>query len=144
VSEVDIIDRVDVDGALAESRAGLSRAELLVAGLTTAGSLLGLARPARAAELSATDADVLNYALSLEYLQAAFYTESERSKAITGKAGEAAKVVGAVERAHVAAFVDLLGDKAIKRPQPRSTSRTPGRRSPRSSRRPASSRLRRG
>ena len=57
-----------------------------------AGGFLGLARSARAATLSATDRDVLNYALSLEYLQAAFYTESERSKAITGKAGRAAQV----------------------------------------------------
>jgi rubrerythrin len=111
------LGRADVDGALAETRAGLSRAQLLAAGLTAAGGLLALARPAAAAKLSATDTDVLNYALSLEYLQAAFYSESERSKAITGKAGEAAKVVGAVERAHVAAFLDLLGDKAIKRPR---------------------------
>jgi hypothetical protein len=109
-------DRLDADGALAETRAGLSRAQLLGAGLAATGALLGLAGSARAASLSKTDTDVLNYALSLEYLQAAFYTESERSKAITGKAGRAARVVGAVERAHVAAFLDLLGDKAIKRP----------------------------
>jgi hypothetical protein len=111
------MDRADVDGALAQTREGLSRAQLLTAGLTSAGALLALARPATAAKLSATDTDVLNYALSLEYLQSAFYTESERSKAITGKAGQAARVVGAVERAHVAAFLDLLGGKAIKRPR---------------------------
>jgi hypothetical protein len=62
------------------------------------------------------DVDVLNYALVLEYLQAAFYTEAERSKAITGKAGTAAKKVGAVERAHVTAFRDILGSRAVKRP----------------------------
>lgn len=109
--------RADVDGALAETRGRLSRAQLLGAGLAATGALLGLPRGARAASLSRVDTDVLNYALSLEYLQAAFYTESERSKAITGKAGRAAAVVGAVERAHVAAFLDLLGSKAIKRPR---------------------------
>ena len=108
---------LDADGALRETSARLSRGGLLRAGLTATGALLALPAVSRAAGLSATDTDVLNYALSLEYLQAAFYTESERSKAITGKAGEAARVVGAVERAHVSAFLDLLGRKAIKRPR---------------------------
>jgi hypothetical protein len=108
---------LDRDGALEEARGRLTRAQLLGAGLTATGALLALPRRARAAQLSRTDTDVLNYALSLEYLQAAFYTESERSKAITGKAGEAARTVGAVERAHVDAFLDLLGKKAIKRPR---------------------------
>jgi hypothetical protein len=116
VSELDLA-ALDVDGALEETRAGLSRAQLLGAGLAATGALLALPRGARAAQLSKTDTDVLNYALSLEYLQAAFYTEAERSKAIKGKAGQAAATVGAVERAHVAAFLDLLGKKAIKRPR---------------------------
>ena len=116
MSELDL-HVLDADGALAEAHAGLSRAQLLGAGLAATGALLALPRRARAAQLSKTDTDVLNYALSLEYLQAAFYTEAERSKAIRGKAGEAAKVVGAVERAHVAAFLDLLGSKAVKRPR---------------------------
>ena len=60
---------------------------------------------------------MLNYALTLEYLQAAFYTESERSKALKGRSLEAAEQVGAVERAHVEAFRSLLGKKAIARPR---------------------------
>ena len=59
---------------------------------------------------------MLNYALVLEYLQAAFYTEAERAKALTGRTAKAAKVVGAVERAHVKAFRDLLGRKAVGEP----------------------------
>jgi Ferritin-like domain len=109
------LDRFDRDGALAEARGGLSRAAFLAAAGT--GALLALAPGARAAGLSKNDASVLNYALSLEYLQAAFYTESERSKALTGRALEAAAQVGAVERAHVKAFHALLGKKAIKRPR---------------------------
>lgn len=106
---------VDRDGALAEARDGVSRAGFLAAAGT--GLLLALAPDARAAGLSAIDVDVLNYALSLEYLQAAFYTESERSKALKGRAAEAAAQVGAVERAHVKAFRSLLGRKAIARPR---------------------------
>jgi rubrerythrin len=66
--------------------------------------------------LSATDIDILNYALVLEYLQAAFYTEAERNGALKGKAAQAATVVGATERAHVKAFRKLLGSQAVKQP----------------------------
>lgn len=109
--------RLDRDGALAEAEAGLSRAGFLsLAGAAGAGVLLGL--PGRAAAaVGRNDAAVLNYALSLEYLQAAFYTETEQGKALKGRAAQAARVVGAVERAHVEAFRDLLGRKAIKRPR---------------------------
>ena len=109
------VERFDRDGALAEARGGLSRAGFLAAAGT--GVVLALAPDARAAGLSKNDVSVLNYALSLEYLQAAFYTESERSKAIKGRAAQAAVQVGAVERAHVKAFRELLGSKAIARPR---------------------------
>jgi hypothetical protein len=105
----------DRDGALEEARGGLSRAGFLTA--AGAAALLAVAPDAHAAGLSKTDVSVLNYALSLEYLQAAFYTESERSKALKGRAAKAAAQVGAVERAHVKAFRALLGRKAIARPR---------------------------
>ena len=111
---------VDRDGALAETRARAettTRRGLLGWTLAGAGTLV-LARTAdaRAAGLSASDVDILNYALVLEYLQASFYTEAERSGALTGKTAEAARVVGATERAHVKAFLDLLKSQAVKRP----------------------------
>lgn len=113
---------VDRDGAIAEtsSRADstLSRRGLL--GLTLGAAAAFAVRDASAAEaapgLSATDVDILNYALVLEYLQATFYTEAERSGALTGSTARAAKVVGATERAHVEAFRKLLGSKAVPRP----------------------------
>ncbi len=112
---------VDRDGALAETR---SRAEVTLSrrrlfGLTVSGGgALFLARvpAAGAAGLSASDVDILNYALVLEYLQSSFYTEAERSGALTGKTAEASRVVGATERAHVKAFQKLLGSQAVKRP----------------------------
>ena len=60
---------------------------------------------------------ILNYALTLEYLQAAFYTEAERLRKLGPKAANAARVVGAVERAHVTAFRGALGAAAVKRPR---------------------------
>jgi rubrerythrin len=112
---------VDRDGALRETsaraEATLSRRRLF--GLTIAGTAtVALARGpgANAARLSASDIDILNYALVLEYLQAAFYTEAERGGALTGKTAQAAQVVGATERAHVKAFRKLLQSQAVKRP----------------------------
>ena len=112
---------VDVDGAIAEAshqqKLALSRRGLLAAAATGAGALvLGRSEARAASGLSANDVGILNYALVLEYLQASFYTEAERSGALSGKTAQAAKVVGATERAHVKAFQKLLGSKAVKRP----------------------------
>jgi hypothetical protein len=112
---------VDVDGAIAEAshqqKLALSRRGLLAAAATGAGALvLGRSEARAASGLSANDVGILNYALVLEYLQASFYTEAERSGALSGRTAQAAKVVGATERAHVKAFQKLLGSKAVKRP----------------------------
>ena len=112
---------LDRDGALGEALekvTGDSRADFLRKTLIGSAALLAaLSLPERAGAASRNDIDILNYALALEYLQAAFYTEAEQAKAIKGRAGEAASTVGAVERAHVKAFLDALGSKAVKRPQ---------------------------
>jgi Ferritin-like domain len=113
---------LDCDGALVETRAAaetaLSRRSVVGASLAGgAAILLGRASSAAAAGgLPASDIGILNYALVLEYLQAAFYTEAERNGALKGKAAQAATVVGATERAHVKAFRKLLGSQAVKRP----------------------------
>jgi rubrerythrin len=114
---LDRLDQLDVDGALAEAHDGLTRAGFIVAAGTAAAAGVLAARPEAAqAAIPASDQEILNYALVLEYLQAAFYTEAERAKALTGRTAKAARVVGAVERAHVKAFRDLLGRKAVGRP----------------------------
>jgi ferritin-like protein len=111
-----LLDDLDTDGALREAgeNAGISRASFL--GGTIAGAVAAFAIAPTAEAKGGGDAGVLNFALVLEYLQSSFYTEAERSKALHGKAEDAAKRVGSVERAHVAAFKGLLGRKAIKRP----------------------------
>jgi len=111
-------DRLDADGALAEAaeRAGvMTRGTFLTGALGGAGGLFVMAAAPASAQ-TARDVSILNYALTLEYLQAAFYTEAERMGELRGRAAEAAQVVGAVERAHVQAFKDVLGARAVKRP----------------------------
>jgi rubrerythrin len=111
---------VDRDDALIETRSlaeSTSRRQFV--GLAAAGigaALFTGTRAASAAALPASDLSILNYALVLEYLQASFYTEAERSGALSGKTAAAARVVGATERAHVNAFLELLGSHAVKRP----------------------------
>jgi rubrerythrin len=111
-----LLDDLDADGALRETgeKAGISRATFLVG--TLAGTVAALAAAPTAEATSGGDVAILNFALVLEYMQASFYTEAERSKALHGKADDATQRVGAVERAHVAAFKKLLGREAVKRP----------------------------
>jgi Ferritin-like domain len=116
------LEEFDRDGAVAEAteHAGVgTRGDLLRrAGAGGAVLIAGLVAPGRAqARSRARDQAILNYALSLEYLQAAFYTEAERLKSLRGPFARQARVVGAHERAHVAAFRAVLGRHAIKRPR---------------------------
>jgi len=109
----------DRDGALVEAAhtAGVTRRGLL--GLAGGGTVLGAlggADAARGSGRSQRDASILNYALGLEYLQAAFYTEAERVGALRGPLAQQANVVGAHERAHVTAFREVLATAAMKRP----------------------------
>jgi rubrerythrin len=108
------LDELDRDGVLRETFSRLPRERLLGIAAGAAVSVGILAAPARG--VTKGDTAILNYALGLEYLQSAFYTETERVAAVTGQAARATRVVGAVERAHVTAFRKLLGSKALKRP----------------------------
>jgi hypothetical protein len=108
---------LDASGALRETAdaARVTRRGLLGTGGAALGAGLLLATSADAEP--ADDAAILNYALALEYLQAAFYTEAERRGALRGGLAEQARVVGSHERAHVTALRDELGSKAIARPR---------------------------
>jgi rubrerythrin len=109
---------IDRDGAVGEAFAavhGQTRAAFLVgAALGGAGLLASLVAP-RAADAASSDTAILNYALSLEELQAAFYSEVERIGSLSGPLATQARVVGGHERAHVRALRDVLGSRAAKR-----------------------------
>jgi rubrerythrin len=113
------LEKLDPQGAVCEAYERVhrdSRAEFLRKAVVGGATLLGALAVPSANAASASDVDILNYALTLEYVQASFYTEAERVNALRGKAREAADVVGAVERAHVRAIRKALGTAAISRP----------------------------
>jgi hypothetical protein len=63
------------------------------------------------------DADILNFALLLERVQAGFYADALKRGSLKGELRDYARTVGAHERAHVAFLRRALGDKARKAPE---------------------------
>jgi rubrerythrin len=115
---------LDVDGALEEAVGnlhGTTRAGLFRGALIGSAALLGIAAaPASAEEEEEEDerdVEILNFALALEDLQAAFYTEVERNKVLKGALKTQAHIVGEHERAHVVALRKVLGEHAAKLPR---------------------------
>jgi hypothetical protein len=121
------LDQVDADGAIRETMdavkgdtraAFLAKAGFLGGGALGGGALLTLMTDdAMAQGLSGSDVSILNYALTLEYLEAAFYTEAVRKGALSGELRLFARTAGGHERAHVAALKQVLGRRAVKRPR---------------------------
>jgi hypothetical protein len=114
------LEQLDCDGSLQEALAGISattRGDFLRRSAVGGGVLLAaFAAPAAlAADRNAGDRAILNFALSLEYLQDSFYTEADRIGALKGELARQARIVGAHERAHVEALRQTLGSSAVAR-----------------------------
>jgi hypothetical protein len=111
-------DELDRDGAISEALDAVSsRGSFLGKAFIGSAALLGaLAAPRQASAASRSDTAILNFALTLEYLQASFYTETQRLGAVGGVLARVPRQLGAVERAHVRALKDALGRAAVKRP----------------------------
>ena len=120
------LEELDIDGAIRETAAkvdGDTRASFLRKAGLGAGALVGSsaffgALPSIAsAGASAGDVAILNFALTLEYLEAAFYNEAVSKGRFTGKVGKFATVVASHENAHVAFLKGALGSAAVKKPK---------------------------
>ncbi len=119
------IEQVDVDGAIRETadavcgdtRAGfMTKAALGAGGLIGGGALLA-ALPGVASATSANDVAILNFALTLEFLEAKFY-KTAISQGSVGKGAEREFAMTAYrhESEHVAFLKKALGSAAIKEP----------------------------
>ena len=125
------LEVVDADGAIREAAegAGLDRADFfkraaVAGGGFVAGGVLfnGLISPAQAAistkkRSKANDVKILNYALTLEYLEAEFYRQAVANNAFSSdRYKQFATVVAEHEANHVAGLKHALGKKAVKKP----------------------------
>jgi hypothetical protein len=125
------LELLDADGAIQEAAeaAGATRSDFIKrvgmtgVGFVSAGVLFdGLLSPAQAAistqkPSKKNDVKILNYALTLEYLEAEFYRQAVASGALTDPVVvNFATVVAGHEAAHVAALKKALGKAAIKSP----------------------------
>jgi Ferritin-like domain len=136
------LDQIDVDGDIRETahdaaegldggdtrldflkKAGLAGGAVLGGGalltaLTPAAAMAAKGKGRPPASFGKGDIGILNYALTLEYLEAAFYNEVTANK-VAGGAQESAflKRTTADENAHVAFLKKALGSKAVKAPK---------------------------
>ncbi len=117
---------LDSDGALQESVAAVAgddRANFLRkaafggAAVLGAGGLLGALPSIASAAPPASDVAILNFALTLEYLEAEFYAGARKNAGIfKGDTRNFVDVVARHEAAHVAFLKKALGSAAIKKP----------------------------
>jgi hypothetical protein len=128
MSDLWTLEELDRDGAIQEAasqvdpptralflkKAGIG-AGAIMAGGAVAGALPSLAG---AAGFPAGDVAILNFALTLEYLEAAFYAEAiSNGKVFNGETQNFARIVADHEAQHVKFLKSALGAKAVAKPK---------------------------
>jgi rubrerythrin len=122
------LEMVDADGAIhqageaagADTRADFFKKAAIGGGALIGGGVLLSGFPALAGAQTASpknDVKILNFALTLEYLEAEFYNQAVKNGALSGDVLAAAQIVQAHENEHVAFLKKALGKSAVKKPK---------------------------
>jgi rubrerythrin len=102
---------------------GMSRGAFIARGALATGAMYGTTAVGsfvtQAFAQGGGDVDILNFALTLEYLEAAFYEEAVSKAKLSGKAKKLAQEIGDHEKQHVDALTGAIkkaGGKPVKAP----------------------------
>jgi hypothetical protein len=103
---------------------GMTRASFILRGAITAGAVYGAGAVApyvsdAFAATGSTDVDILNFALTLEYLETAFYKDKAPTVGLSGEAKTLAASFAEQEQAHVDALTKAIqgsGGTPVKKP----------------------------
>jgi hypothetical protein len=108
-----------------ESGGDISRSDVLLKGALAAGAVYGtfmvtpFVRGAFAMGGGTTDVDILNFALTLEYLESAFYEEAKKKVKASGELKQLIPLLASDEKQHVEALeatIKKLGGKPVSKP----------------------------
>ncbi len=127
MSHLPAVEVLDQDGAIQEAAAKVdpeTRASFLrkagvgVGALAVGGAFAGaIPSVARGQAIPQSDIDILNFALTLEYLEAAFYAQANQNKVLKGELNRFSTVVAQHENTHVQFLRKVLGAKAVAKPK---------------------------
>ena len=128
MSDLWTLEDVDHDGAIQEAAervdpptraAFLKKAGIGLGAVAGSGAVLGALPSIASAAVPASDVAILNFALTLEYLESAFYAAAKGNNVGSGQQDLTSfiNVVSAHEAAHVAFLKKALGSKAVAKPK---------------------------
>ena len=104
---------------------GMTRSGFILKGALAAGAVYGASAVAPfvgSALAASPDVDILNFALTLEYLETDFYQQKGKTVGLSGQAKSLAKSFGDEEAEHVAALTKAITPRAASRSRSRRSS----------------------